>query len=70
MCFLQDKNSKEGETLKKKIAADSDDEGSSSDSSEDESPRALSYRSPFFTQVYIELYGANHILTHKICLQI
>ncbi|XP_061358737.1 chaperone protein dnaJ 10 [Gastrolobium bilobum] len=47
--IFQDKNSK-GETLKKKIDADSDDEGSSSDSSEDESPRALSYRTPFFTQ--------------------
>ncbi|XP_057442756.1 chaperone protein dnaJ 10 [Lotus japonicus] len=48
--IFQDKNSKEGETLKKKMADDSDDEGSSSDSSDDESPRALTYRTPFFTQ--------------------
>ncbi|KAK7293813.1 hypothetical protein RJT34_16688 [Clitoria ternatea] len=48
--IFQEKNSKEGETLKKKIVADSDDEGSSSDSSEDESPRAISYGTPFFTQ--------------------
>ncbi|TKY56049.1 Chaperone protein dnaJ 10 [Spatholobus suberectus] len=47
--IFQDKYPK-GETLKKKIAADSDDEGSSSDSSDDESPRAISYRTPFFTQ--------------------
>ncbi|KAK7255741.1 hypothetical protein RIF29_29160 [Crotalaria pallida] len=48
--IFQDKDSKGGETLKKSIGADSDDEGSSSDSSDDESPRALSYRTPFFTQ--------------------
>ncbi|CAJ1971967.1 unnamed protein product [Sphenostylis stenocarpa] len=47
--IFQDKYPK-GETLKKKIATDSDDEGSSSDSSDDESPRAISYRTPFFTQ--------------------
>jgi len=46
--------------LKKKIAADSDDEGSSSDSSDDESPRAISYRTPFFTQVYVEIFTTNH----------
>ncbi|KAE9616238.1 putative DNAJ-containing protein [Lupinus albus] len=48
--IFQDKSLKGGETLKKKIVADSDDDGSSSDSSDDESPRAFSYRSPFFTQ--------------------
>ncbi|ESW33385.1 hypothetical protein PHAVU_001G064900 [Phaseolus vulgaris] len=47
--IFQDKYPK-GETLKKKIAASSDDEGSSSDSSDDESPRGISYRTPFFTQ--------------------
>lgn len=47
--IFQEKNSK-GETLKKKLAVDSDDEGSSSDSSDDESHRALTYRTPFFTQ--------------------
>ncbi|RDX64338.1 Ras-related protein RABC1 [Mucuna pruriens] len=49
--IFQDKYPK-GETLKKKIASDSDDEGSSSDSSDDESPRAITYRSPFFTQAW------------------
>ncbi|KAJ7965451.1 chaperone protein dnaJ 10 [Quillaja saponaria] len=48
--FQQEKHSRSGGTSKKKISADTDDEGSSSDSSEDESPRALSYRTPFFTQ--------------------
>ncbi|MED6177759.1 hypothetical protein PIB30_101117 [Stylosanthes scabra] len=48
--IFQEKNPKEEETLKKKIAIDSDDEGSSSDSSEDESHSALAYRTPFFTQ--------------------
>ncbi|XP_052722629.1 chaperone protein dnaJ 10 [Vigna angularis] len=47
--IFQDKYPK-GETLRKKIAASSDDEGSTSDSSDDESPRAISYRTPFFTQ--------------------
>ncbi|XP_014503936.1 chaperone protein dnaJ 10 [Vigna radiata var. radiata] len=47
--IFQDKYPK-GETLRKKIAANSDDEGSTSDSSDDESPRAISYRTPFFTQ--------------------
>ena len=51
MCFFQEKNAK-GETLKKKFAVDSDDEGSSSDSSGKESShRALTYRTPFFNQV-------------------
>ncbi|KAF7829773.1 chaperone protein dnaJ 10 [Senna tora] len=53
--LFQEKNSKGGATWKNKVAADSDDEGSSADSSEDdESPsrgcRVLSYRTPFFTQ--------------------
>ncbi|KAJ7965450.1 chaperone protein dnaJ 10 [Quillaja saponaria] len=48
--IFQEKHSRSGGTSKKKISADTDDEGSSSDSSEDESPRALSYRTPFFTQ--------------------
>ncbi|KAK2453338.1 DNAJ heat shock N-terminal domain-containing protein [Trifolium repens] len=47
--IFQEKNAK-GETLKKKLAVDSDDEGSSSDSSDDESHRALTYRTPFFNQ--------------------
>ncbi|QCD99763.1 DnaJ-like protein subfamily A member 4 [Vigna unguiculata] len=47
--IFQDKYPK-GETLRKKIAASSDDEESTSDSSDDESPRGISYRTPFFTQ--------------------
>ncbi|CAJ2674537.1 chaperone protein dnaJ 10 [Trifolium pratense] len=47
--IFQEKNAK-GETLKKKLAVDSDDEGSSSDSSDDESHRSLTYRTPFFNQ--------------------
>ncbi|CAL0326147.1 unnamed protein product [Lupinus luteus] len=54
--IFQDNNSKGRETLKKKIDAAYDDEGSSSDSSEDESPRALSYRTPFFTQAIGTLF--------------
>ncbi|RYR78337.1 hypothetical protein Ahy_A01g003106 [Arachis hypogaea] len=57
--IFQEKNPKVEETLKKKIAIDSDDEGSSSDSSEDESHRALSYRTPFFTQACSKQFKAN-----------
>ncbi|OIW11194.1 hypothetical protein TanjilG_28285 [Lupinus angustifolius] len=67
--IFQDNNSKGRETLKKKINAAYDDEGNSCDSSEDESPRTLSYRTPFFTQACI-LFKANHTHVHKICLQI
>ncbi|MED6179999.1 Chaperone protein dnaJ 10 [Stylosanthes scabra] len=58
--IFQEKNPKEEETLKKKIAIDSDDEGSSSDSSEDESHSALSYRTPFFTQACSKQFKATH----------
>jgi len=46
--------------LRKKIAASSDDEESTSDSSDDESPRGISYRTPFFTQVYVEIFTTDH----------
>ncbi|KAK2659369.1 hypothetical protein Ddye_005902 [Dipteronia dyeriana] len=49
--IFQEKQGKNAETSKKKNAADTDDDGNTSDSStEEESPRALSYRTPLLTQ--------------------
>ncbi|KAK3230511.1 hypothetical protein Dsin_002392 [Dipteronia sinensis] len=49
--IFQEKQGKNAETSKKKNVADTDDDGNTSDSStEEESPRALSYRTPLLTQ--------------------
>ncbi|CAK7346866.1 unnamed protein product [Dovyalis caffra] len=49
--FQQEKQVRSGATSKGKNAAETDDDGSTSDSSsEEDSPRALSYRTPLLTQ--------------------
>ncbi|PQQ00634.1 chaperone protein dnaJ 10 [Prunus yedoensis var. nudiflora] len=49
--FQEEKQTRNGGTSRRKSSADTDDDGSSSDSSsEEDSPRPLSYRTPFLTQ--------------------
>ncbi|XWS21715.1 hypothetical protein CRYUN_Cryun30bG0078400 [Craigia yunnanensis] len=49
--IFQEQQARNGGTSRRKNVAEIDDDGSSSDSSiEEESPRALSYRTPFLTQ--------------------
>ena len=47
-----------------------EEEDSSSDSSDDESPRAISYRTPFFTQVCLEIFRINQMHAYETLLQI
>ncbi|XP_009368402.2 chaperone protein dnaJ 10-like [Pyrus x bretschneideri] len=49
--FQEEKQTRNGGTSRRKSSVDTDDDGSSSDSSsEEDSPRPLSYRTPFLTQ--------------------